>query len=170
MQWLRVVLDLANSSGRFPPKDRECLSNLVTLWNIFLSSICFVRDHYPKSRWKGYTNDCVNTLTTRNISQDENGRGKENRVRRNRAQRASAKPSARPRYSENAKQDRGIQELEKGLKIAGVEQQLVDLVPTEPTSLSLSATNAKTPPHPKKRIKPPRKEHQSSHQHNRGRA
>jgi len=50
-QWLRVVLDLANGSGRFPPKDREYLSNLATSRNIFLSTIFFVRDHCPKSRW-----------------------------------------------------------------------------------------------------------------------
>ena len=98
------------------------------------------------------TNDCVETRTTRNIIQDENGRGQD-RMRKNRAQRAPAKPSARPRYSENAKQDRGIRTPEGGLKTSGVEKQLVDLAPNEPTSSS--ATNTKTPPHPKKKIKHP---------------
>ena len=120
-----------------------------------------------KSRRTEDTNDCVETRTTRNIIQDENGRGQD-RMRKNRAQRAPAKPSPRPRYSENAKQDRGIRTPEGGLKTSGVEKQLVDLAPNEPTSSS--APNTKTPPHPEKRIKPPTKEHQSSCQHNRGRA
>ena len=88
-----------------------------------------------KSRRTEDTNDCVETRTTRNIIQDENGRGQD-RMRKNRAQRAPAKPSARPRYSENAKQDRGIRTPEGGLKTSGVEEHLVDLAPNEPTSSS----------------------------------
>jgi len=77
-----------------------------------------------KSRRREDTNDCVKTRTTRNIIQYENGRDQD-RMRKNRAQQAPAKPSARPRYSKNAKQDRGILAPEGGLKTAGVEKQTV---------------------------------------------